>query len=83
MSKNLGINIVTLVGGKTKKIMYNPPVGEIDLIIASIGVISKLVTTNIYKMDEVRHVVLDEADTLFDETFNDKLHYFLKKIPVC
>ncbi|OXU29706.1 hypothetical protein TSAR_009370 [Trichomalopsis sarcophagae] len=81
LAKNLGINIVTLVGGKTKKMMINPPVGDVDLIIATLGVMSKLVTTNIYKMDEVRHVVLDEADTLFDETFNDKLHYFLKKIP--
>lgn len=62
--------------------MLDPPVGEIDIIIASFGVISKLTTTKIYKLDMVRHIVLDEADALFDETFEDKLQVFLRRVPV-
>lgn len=78
----LDIHTKTITGGKTKKIMLNPPVEEVDIVIASFGVINKLTATKIYKLDMVRHIVLDEADALFDETFEEKLQVFLKKIPV-
>ena len=83
LAKGLDINIVTLTGGKTRRIFKNPPVGEVDLIVATLGVIKKLVKMNVYKLDEVRHIVLDEADTLLDRTFQDYAKAFLRKIPVC
>jgi len=79
----LGIRTKTITGGKTKKMMLDPPMGEVDIVIASFGVISKLTTTKIYKLNMVRHLVLDEADALFHETFEDKLQVFLKRVPVC
>lgn len=79
----LGIHTKTITGGKTKKMMLDPPMGEVDIVIGSFGVLSKLTTTNIYKLNMVRHLVLDEADALFHETFEDKLRIFLKRIPVC
>lgn len=63
--------------------MLNPSVEEVDIIIASFGVISKLTTNKIYKLNMVRHIVLDEADALFHETFEDKLKVFLNRVPVC
>jgi len=63
--------------------MLDPPVEEVDIIVASFGVISKLSTTKIYKLNMVRHLVLDEADALFHETFEEKLQVFLKRVPVC
>lgn len=54
----------------------------IDILVGSIGAVSKLVTTGIYKMQRVRHVVIEEADTMFDDTFSDKLVYFMKRFPV-
>jgi superfamily II DNA/RNA helicase len=33
-------------------------------------------------MKNVHHVVLDEADTLLDDSFNEKLCYFLKHFHV-
>jgi superfamily II DNA/RNA helicase len=33
-------------------------------------------------MSNVHHVVLDEADTLLDDSFNEKLCHFLKKFKV-
>ncbi|XP_014483096.1 PREDICTED: probable ATP-dependent RNA helicase DDX28 [Dinoponera quadriceps] len=78
------LNIITktITGGKTKKILLDPPVGYVDIIVASFGVISKLTSNNVYDLNMVRHIVLDEADALFDETFEDKLQVFLKKVPV-
>lgn len=78
----LGIRTKTITGGKTKKMMLNPPMEEIDIVVASFGVISKLTSTRIYKLDMIRHLVLDEADALFHKTFEDKLQVFLKRVPV-
>lgn len=33
-------------------------------------------------MSYVRHIVLDEADTLFDDSFNELISRYLKKFPV-
>lgn len=62
--------------------ILNPPVNEVDILIGSFGVISKLTTFKIYKLDMVRSIVLDEADALFHETFQEKLQIFLKRVPV-
>lgn len=79
---NTELKSQVIIGGHTKSIMRNPPMDDIDILISSIGALSKLITTNVYKMHEVRHVVLDEADTLLDESFVDKLRYILKRFPV-
>lgn len=79
----LGIRVKTITGGKTKKMLLDPPIEEVDIVVASFGVISKLTTTKVYKLNMVRHIVLDEADALFHETFEDKLQVFLKRVPVC
>lgn len=78
----LDLKTKVLIGGHTKSIMTNPPIEEIDILVASIGSLSKLITTNIYRVHQVRHVVLDEADTLLDDSFQDKLQYILKRFPV-
>lgn len=71
-----------LIGGHTKSIMDNPPIEEIDILVASVGSLSKLITTNIYRMHQVRHVIIDEADTLLDDSFSNKLQFVLKRFPV-
>ena len=78
----LDIKVKVVLGGRTKQKMLNPEIEDVDLLIGSMGAISKLVTTNVYRMQQCRHVVLDEADTLLDDSFNHKLVYFLSKFPV-
>ena len=82
LSQNLNIRFKTILGGNTKQLMLNPDFEDVDIVVASVGALSKLVTTGIYRMDHVRHVVLDEADTLLDDSFSDKLVHFLKRFPV-
>lgn len=82
LSRNLDVNVKTILGGNTKQLMLNPNFEEVDIVVASVGALSKLVTTGIYRMDFVRHVVLDEADTLLDDSFSEKLVHFLKRFPV-
>jgi len=58
-------------------------VENIDIVIASFGIISKLTTNKVIKLNMVKHIVLDEADALFHDTFEEKLQVFLKRMPVC
>uniref|UniRef100_A0A1A9UNS1 RNA helicase n=1 Tax=Glossina austeni TaxID=7395 RepID=A0A1A9UNS1_GLOAU len=81
LCKTLNINVKTLLGGNTKQLLLNPEFGEVDVLVASVGALSKLVTTGIYRTKHVRHVVLDEADTLLDDSFSNKLAHLLKKFP--
>ncbi|XP_046609779.1 probable ATP-dependent RNA helicase DDX28 isoform X1 [Neodiprion virginianus] len=80
MSADTDIKIQVLIGGHTKKKMLNPVVDEVDLLIGSLGIISKFTTTSIQKTSSIRHMVLDEADTLLDDSFTEKLRHYLKKI---
>lgn len=82
LSTDFDIKIQTILGGNTKRLMTNPRFQDVDILVGSMGAISKLVTTGIYRMNQVRHVVLDEADTLLDDSFNEKLFYFLQRFPV-
>uniref|UniRef100_A0A182IXN8 Helicase C-terminal domain-containing protein n=1 Tax=Anopheles atroparvus TaxID=41427 RepID=A0A182IXN8_ANOAO len=61
--------------------MLNPSFEDIDILVASFGAVSKLITSGIYRMEEVRYVVLDEADTLLDDSFNNKLLHLMKRFP--
>lgn len=81
LSEELSFTTKVIIGGKTKQKLLNPKFESIDLLISSFGALSKLVTNKIYRMNNVRHVVLDEADTLLDDSFNEQLSHFLKKLP--
>lgn len=78
----LDLKTKVIIGGHTKSLMLNPSIDEVDILISSIGVLSKLTTCKIYKLHAVRHVVLDEADTLLDDSFSSMLQYILKQFPV-
>ncbi|RLU24677.1 hypothetical protein DMN91_002766 [Ooceraea biroi] len=78
----LGIRTKLFTGGKTKKILLDPPVEEVDIVVASFGVISKLTTNKVIRLSAVKHIVLDEADALFHETFQEQLQVFLKRVPL-
>ncbi|KAH8271062.1 hypothetical protein KR018_005835 [Drosophila ironensis] len=75
------LQVKTLLGGNTKQLMMSPQFEAVDVLVATLGALSKLVTTGIYRMDQVRHLVLDEADTLLDDSFTDKLVYFMRRFP--
>ncbi|EDV57272.1 probable ATP-dependent RNA helicase DDX28 [Drosophila erecta] len=81
LTQGTNLKVQSLLGGNTKQLMMNPQFEEVDILVATLGALSKLVTTGIYRMEQVRHLVLDEADTLLDDTFTDKLTYFLRRFP--
>jgi len=76
------ISCHSITGGRLKQKMLNPDIKNVDILIGSFGAISKLTTTKVYNLDRVQHLVLDEADTLLDDTFNEKVNHFLRKFPL-
>ncbi|XP_022913498.1 probable ATP-dependent RNA helicase DDX28 [Onthophagus taurus] len=76
----MNVSIHVLVGGRTKKMMINPLFDDIDILIATPGVIGKLSTAGIYKLKDVAHTVFDEADTLLDDSFNDRIGLITKRV---
>lgn len=82
LSNGLDISIKILVGGKTKRMVSRLPMDDVDLVVASFGVISKLTTFRVYKLNCVKHIVLDEADALFHETFKEKLKVFMNRLQI-
>ncbi|KAK6640190.1 hypothetical protein RUM44_011876 [Polyplax serrata] len=75
----LNIKCITLLGGKLKKLLLSPLYEKTDILVCSLGAFSKLLTHNTYTMKYCKHFVLDEADTLLDDTFNDKVKYIIRK----
>lgn len=53
---DLDLKSKVLIGGHTKSVMNNPPIEEIDILVASIGSLCKLITANIYRMHQVWHL---------------------------
>lgn len=82
MCAGTNLNVKSILGGNTKQLMTQPTFEDFDILIGTIGAVSKLTTTGILRMNECRHVVLDEADTLLDDSFGEKMQYFMKRFPV-
>lgn len=62
--------------------ILNPVFEHLDIVVASLGAISKLSTHNQYQLRSCKHLVFDEADTLFDDSFSEKSIHFMKRFPV-
>ncbi|CAG9840162.1 unnamed protein product [Diabrotica balteata] len=68
----LGITVKTVVGGKTKALMMNPVFEDIDILVATPGALGKLSTA--------KYAVFDEADTLIDDSFIERMEGLIKRL---
>ncbi|KAF2904950.1 hypothetical protein ILUMI_01231 [Ignelater luminosus] len=81
LAKSIGLKLKIIVGGRTKQFMLNPEFKEVDLLIGTPGVIGKLSNVGIFRLNDVLFTVLDEADTLLDDSFIDRLTGIIKRVP--
>ncbi|KAH1003256.1 hypothetical protein HUJ05_011188 [Dendroctonus ponderosae] len=77
----LGLSAHTLVGGKTKQAMLNPQFAEVDVLVATPGVLGKLSSVGIYKLADTQALVLDEADSLTDDSFAERVESLVRRMP--
>lgn len=82
LSHHLPFSSHVVIGGRTKQKMLFPEFNHVDLLVATIGALSKLTSTGLYNMSEVRHLILDESDTLLDDSFNELVVRYLKRFKI-
>ncbi|XP_060529973.1 probable ATP-dependent RNA helicase DDX28 [Cylas formicarius] len=80
LSSPVGLNVRIVVGGRTKKMMVNPVFEDVDILVSTPGVLGKLSTVGVYRLSDVRWVVFDEADTLLDDSFIERVETLIKKM---
>ncbi|XP_044254909.1 probable ATP-dependent RNA helicase DDX28 [Tribolium madens] len=81
LAQAVELNVKIIVGGRTKKVMMNPEFSEIDILVGTPGALGKLCTVGVYKLDNLQYAVLDEADTLVDDSFVDRISSIIRRIP--
>lgn len=79
---SLGITTKVLQGGNLGSKIKSPPSRPIDLVVSTINAIRVLTKVQVYSMRKLKMVILDEADTLTDDSFCDDLVDFLRYFPV-
>ncbi|UXI21762.1 hexokinase-1-like [Sarcoptes scabiei] len=65
LARKKDVGVATMIGGLPKHI----PQTGMDLIITTIGMIDSHLNNGIYSLRKLDHLVLDESDTLFDDSF--------------
>ncbi|CAD5122508.1 DgyrCDS10932 [Dimorphilus gyrociliatus] len=71
------------VGGRsTKRFINNPELKKMDILISTPGSLSKLLTNKIYNTDMVKYVIIDECDTMMDDSFMHLTSRVLRKLNV-
>ncbi|KAI1295504.1 putative ATP-dependent RNA helicase DDX28 [Halotydeus destructor] len=75
LGKLCNVGVATMIGGESKHL---PHTGY-DVVVTTIGLVAGHQKRGIYKLDQVNQIVLDEADTLLDDSFSfnvtDLLHH--------
>ncbi len=70
MAQALNINVHYVCGSDMKRKMDQTRPEDVDVVIGSFGGVAKLFRYGTYSYSFVRFLVLDEADSLLDDTFN-------------
>ncbi|XP_037073004.1 probable ATP-dependent RNA helicase DDX28 [Pollicipes pollicipes] len=82
LARELPLRAQLLLGGRTKRKMLHPTLLEMDLLVASFGALSKLTSVGVLDLSRVTQVVLDEADTLLDDSFREDVRRLLHRLPL-
>ncbi|MFG1491454.1 DEAD/DEAH box helicase, partial [Oceanospirillum sp. HFRX-1_2] len=76
------IKSLAVYGGVSINTQMQAMKGGCDLMVATPGRLLDLMEKNAITLDQVQHLVLDEADRMLDLGFADELQQVLSKLPV-
>lgn len=82
LGNELGINVELVKGGRTKSLMLRPNMSQVHLLVSTIGALSKLASSGVYNTSLVRYIAIDEADSLLDDSFSERLLHFMARFPM-
>ncbi len=79
-AKSTGIRTVAIYGGQSIGLQHNQLKRGIQIVVATPGRLIDHVKQDSIRLDDVKFVVLDEADRMLDMGFiDDKVHIVLRK----
>uniref|UniRef100_UPI00398F3620 probable ATP-dependent RNA helicase DDX28 n=1 Tax=Pristiophorus japonicus TaxID=55135 RepID=UPI00398F3620 len=83
LAASLGLRVRAVGGGRGMgNVKLTLSRGPIDLLISTPGVLCKALRRDLVALCNLTHLVLDEADTLFDESFVDLLEDILQRTQI-
>lgn len=78
LAAGTGVGVATMIGGVPKNVTHT----GLDLVVTTSGIIESHLNRGIYHINRLEHVVLDEADTLLDDTFSYEVVDLLENLNV-
>ena len=75
----LGLDVAVVKGGSMESKITNNRRRPLDILVGTMAALERTFAEGVYSRRRVGHVVLDEIDTLLDDTFSDTLVGFLDK----
>ncbi|CAH1791164.1 unnamed protein product, partial [Owenia fusiformis] len=83
LTAHTGLLVHSVCGGRgTKKLIYGNNEKLMDILIATPDVLRKLTGSKQYDVSGVHHIVLDEGDSLLDDSFIDVTRTLLNRLKV-
>ncbi|EPZ52152.1 DEAD/DEAH box helicase [Bacteriovorax sp. BAL6_X] len=79
--KGLALSTLAVYGGSAKKLQVQKLAKGVQILVATPGRLVDLIKDEKIFLDEVTHLVLDEADRMLDMGFKDDLEFVLNKVP--
>lgn len=80
-SRNSGVRYVTIYGGQSINVQFNELDRGVEIVVATPGRLIDHIKRGSVKLNHVKYVVLDEADTMFDMGFIDDIRFILDLVP--
>ncbi|MCG8474336.1 MAG: DEAD/DEAH box helicase [Cytophagales bacterium] len=75
------LRAVPIFGGGSKLSQVTELEEGADIVISTPGRIQEMVSIRALNLKSVKHLVLDEADTLLDESFRTQMRYLMDSLP--
>lgn len=72
---------LAIYGGVSKNVQVNKLKGRIDIVVACPGRLLDLVNDRAIDLSRISHLILDEADHMFDQGFLPDIRRILKHVP--
>lgn len=66
LAEGTNVGVATMIGGLPK---HTPHTG-LDLVVSTLGLVDNHLNKNLYRINHLHHLVLDEADSLLDDSFS-------------
>ena len=81
LTENCGLNMAVIYGGEGYEVQKQQLASQPDILVGTTGRLIDFYKQQLFALDNIEVVVLDEADRMFDLGFIDDIRYLLQKMP--